>query len=93
MATTCHIDSGLKFMLLAGFNPTTSRAGAKLWEGPPNRRATHIVLNTIPFKNYLNLNSFEMGRGLGRGLALAPGHMYMCYGTIGACVFDRYHMV
>jgi hypothetical protein len=82
-----------KIYVVGWIRPRDLRAGVKLWEGPPNQRATHMVLNTIPFKNYLNLNSFEMGRGLGRGLAQAPGHMYMCYGTTGARASDRYHMV
>ena len=90
-----HVSPGqwFKIYVVGRIRPRDLRVGVKLWEGPPNWRATHMVLNTIPFKNYLNLNSFDMGRSSGRGLALAPGHMYICYRTTDARSSDRYHMV
>jgi hypothetical protein len=60
-----HVSPGqwFKIYVVGRIRPRDLRAGVKLWEGPPNQRATHMVLNTIPFKNYLNLNSFDMGHG------------------------------
>jgi len=90
-----HASPGqwFKIYVVGRIRPHDLCEGVKIWEGPPNQQATHMVLNTIPFKNYLNLNNFDMGRGSGRGLAPALVHMYMCYRTTDAHASDHYHMV
>jgi hypothetical protein len=50
-----------KIYVVGRIRPRDLREGVNPWEGPPNWRATHMVLNTIPLKIYLNLNGFEMG--------------------------------
>jgi hypothetical protein len=50
-----------KIYVVGRIQPRDLWAGVKPWEGSPNQRATHMVLNTIPLKIYLNLNGFEMG--------------------------------
>jgi hypothetical protein len=53
MAATCHLDSGLKFMLLAGFDPVTSGQGKALGRAA-QPACPHVVLNI-----YMSLNLFE----------------------------------
>jgi hypothetical protein len=53
MAAMCRLEIGLKVMLLAGFNPVTSRQGKALG------RATQLVRPHVLLNIYMGLNLFE----------------------------------
>jgi hypothetical protein len=75
MATMCHLYIGLKFMLLAGFDPVTSRKGKALGRATQLVRP-HVLLNICM---HLNLFEFEMmcnGVRTGSGLSPDP-RLYM----------------
>jgi len=62
----------LKICGVCRTRPRDLRAKVYLWEGPPNRRATHVVLTTIWFWFYLNLHCIIVWAWSGPGISPGP---------------------
>jgi hypothetical protein len=76
MAAMCHLYTGLKFMLLAGFHPVTSLQGKAL--GRVSQLVhPHVLLNICM---HLNLFEFEMMcNGVRTGSGLSPDPLLYMY--------------